>query len=168
MRDNRFDYYKGVLMIGVVWGHVITNMLCGQHNEINIHWIFRLYDMPFFMLISGFFLQKSLQKYTLKQILIDKATTIAVPSIIFSFLISRFKGIDSFYFLSAVYVSSIIVALFHHIFISRKVRVFSFVVVCVILHFIDFNYANLSYLLPFFIFGYYGGVFCRERLATSC
>lgn len=79
-RDNKHDFYKGLLMWGVVWGHCITVLLNGAENNIGIHLILRTYDMPFFMLISGFFFAFSIKKYTLKDLLKNKITTILLPT----------------------------------------------------------------------------------------
>lgn len=57
-QTNRFewpDYLKGILMFGVVWGHLITTFLDGSPNHISIHWIIRTFDMPFFMLFPDIF-----------------------------------------------------------------------------------------------------------------
>ena len=52
-RNSSVDYYNGMLMWWVVWGHTITCLLQNAPSEVGIHPIFRKYDMPFFMLISG-------------------------------------------------------------------------------------------------------------------
>ena len=62
-RNQKVDFYKGLLMWGVIWGHTISALTNGTLNKgIFIHNFFRLYDMPFFMILSGFFLFKSLEK----------------------------------------------------------------------------------------------------------
>lgn len=57
------DYLKGILMFGVVWGHLITTFPDGSPNHISIHWIIRTFDMPLFMLLSGYFLSFSIKKH---------------------------------------------------------------------------------------------------------
>lgn len=78
MRDSKIDFYKGMLMVGVIWGHTINAYHLSDYT-CWIHLFFRTYDMPFFMLLSGVFLAVSIQKYDLKKLLLNKLTTLFVP-----------------------------------------------------------------------------------------
>lgn len=57
-RDHKFDFIKGVLILLVVWGHVISadKMACGS-VVFNVIYSFH---MPLFVFVSGYFAQHSL------------------------------------------------------------------------------------------------------------
>lgn len=158
MRNSRADFYKGLLMIGVVWGHLITCFLHGETNNIGIHWIMRTYDMPFFMVISGYFMSNSVQKYSLNILLLNKITTLLLPTIIWSFFLVMFQKINfnSYYFLYAVFWSSCIVAITDKLVKNKIFRLIIYSVIALSFYFIDMPLANLSYLFPFYIMGHYG------------
>lgn len=63
MRDKRIDFAKGMLMFCVIYGHMINALLSGTpHSPIWLHVFVRTFDMPFFMILSGYFLKRSLEK----------------------------------------------------------------------------------------------------------
>lgn len=157
-RDNKHDFYKGLLMWGVVWGHCITVLLNGAENNIGIHLILRTYDMPFFMLISGFFFAFSIKKYTLKDLLKNKITTILLPTFFWGLLNSRFSNIgqNAFYFLYAVFFSSAILAIIVKLLRIQVLQYCSIVSTIFLLHIQPYSLWNLPYLFPYFVLGYYG------------
>ena len=152
-RDGRFDFYKAILMLGVVWGHVINSMSCNTLS-IPIHTFFRTYDMPMFMAISGLFFRKSCEKYSARNLFLDKVTTILFPSILWSLVLSRFHSIDEYYFLNAVFISCSIVLLFHFLIKDYKFRIAILFAFSLVFYFVDYDLDNLSYLYPFFVMGY--------------
>lgn len=154
-RNELFDFYKGLLMFGVIWGHFILHLLVGENNDINIHWILRTYDMPMFMLISGYFFSKSCDKYCLKELLVNKLTTIAIPCVIWSLLYSYGKSVDCFYFLTAILISSISMAFIHKVVKQKTIKGILITLLCIFFHFINLPLWNLAYLFPFFVLGYY-------------
>lgn len=163
VRDNRFDFYKGFLMLGVIWGHTITNLLCGEYNSVSIHWIMRTYDMPFFMIISGYFLSLSLVKKSQSQMFLDKVTTILIPTIFWSFIYSLGTSLTEYYFLWAVFWSSSLAILLSLI-TNRMMQMICAAVITFIFHLIDSPLSNLSYLFPFFILGYFQVLICKGKL----
>ena len=148
------DFYKGILMFGVIWGHSITNLLAGDQNNISIHWIMRTYDMPMFMVISGYFLAFSLAKCDLKTILKDKMTTILFPVVLWDLITTYGTSLGHLYFLWAIFLSSVITALIAELVKSFKIQCVLFAFVTVLLNFIPLSLWNLSYLFPFFAIGY--------------
>ena len=58
-RNAKYDFYRGLLMLGVVWGHTITALRYGIGGSSGLLHFFRTYDMPMFAFISGYFLNKS-------------------------------------------------------------------------------------------------------------
>lgn len=159
-RNERIDFYKAMLMLGVVWGHCITNLLVGDDNTIGIHVIVRTYDMPMFMLISGYFLAFSMEKRTWSTLVKEKVMRIALPMIFWGLLICKGKVInvfDCFYFLSALFLSSIVVLTIGKI-NKLCIQIITFIFVTIVLNFIPLYLWNLSYLFPYFVLGYLANV----------
>lgn len=71
-RDNRFDFYKGLLMVGVVYGHVLTALQNGQYGTLGVHSFIRMYDMPMFAFIAGYFLKSSCSRHGFAYNVINK------------------------------------------------------------------------------------------------
>ncbi len=157
IRDDKIDFYKGMLMWGVVWGHTITCLLQDALNEVGIHPIFRTYDMPFFMLISGYFLSFSMKKYSFANLIKNKVTTIALPTIFWILLSSKFSRIyPGYYFLWAVFFSSVIMCLINKILTHKILQIMIYALIVIILHCQPYSLENLPYLFPYFVLGYYG------------
>lgn len=160
MRDERFDFYKGFLIWGVIWGHTITAMLNGQNNDICIHSFFRTYDMPFFMAISGYFLSFSIKRYNSYTLIKNKFTTIAIPGIIWATLLSlgHDNPFGSFYFIWAIFWSSIMMIVINRVINNKTFQILIYIIIILLLHFIEvqpYRIYNLPYLFPFFILGFY-------------
>ena len=156
-RDNRVDFYKGMLMWGVIWGHTITCLLQGAPNEVGIHPIFRTYDMPFFMLISGYFFSFSMKKYSFMDLIKNKITTIALPTILWTFISSKFSSIFSgYYFLWAVFLSSVVLCTINKIIPNKRWQIPIHILIILVFHFQPYPLVNMPYLFPYFVLGYYG------------
>ena len=167
-RNERMDFFKGVLMFGVIWGHVITNLLLNAPNHIAIHWIIRTYDMPLFMVISGYFLHFSLSKRNLRTILTDKLTTIFIPTVIWDLAISYGRSLGSLYFLWAVFFSSVFLSVIVKSINHNVFRVLICILFMVCLNFVPLRLSNLSYLFPFFALGFFVNEFRREIFNRVC
>lgn len=156
MRDQKIDFYKGMLMWGVVWGHTITCLLLKGANDVGIHPLFRTYDMPFFMVLSGFFLAFSIKKYSFVQLVGNKVTTILIPTMLWGLVSSKFTTpFASFYFLWAVFFSSLIVIFFNKIISNKVLQIVIYSLVIIGLHFQPYPCYNLPYLFPYFVLGFY-------------
>ena len=46
-RDTGIDFIKGMLIFGVVYGHLITALTVGSHCQVWLHTFMRTFDMPF-------------------------------------------------------------------------------------------------------------------------
>lgn len=154
-RNEKFDFYKGILMFGVIWGHTITNLLCGSQNNIDIHWIMRTYDMPLFMVISGYFMSFTLSRKSLYQAIKDKVTMILLPTLIWGLIITYGKSVGPLYFLWAIFYSSLIMAILCKVVKSNVLRSIICVIIVISLNFAPFTWSNMSYLFPFFALGYF-------------
>jgi fucose 4-O-acetylase-like acetyltransferase len=88
-RKEWIDYAKGIGIILVVYGHLLSN---GYHDGLNIpegfHELSRniLYSFhrPFFFLLAGLLVEKSLQKHGPREYVIDKLKKIAYPYFLWS------------------------------------------------------------------------------------
>lgn len=158
-RDRKLDFYKGMLIWGVVWGHTITALLNGDVNDIGIHRIFRTYDMPFFMAISGFLFSFSMTKYRLGNLLLNKITTLALPAFLWALVFyTHSSPLGSFYFLWAVFWSALVVGLGNTIIRNHVLQIVVYSILTIGLHFLPVpsnTIYNLPYLFPFFIIGFY-------------
>ena len=55
-RNAKWDFYRGLLIWGVVIGHTITALKSGDSSYVWLHTFLRMYDMPMFAFISGYFI----------------------------------------------------------------------------------------------------------------
>lgn len=155
-RNELVDFYKGFLMFGVIWGHTITALKGGfDVGPIFIHTFFRIYDMPFFMILSGFFLGKSLSHNSCKKVLINRISMILLPAVLWN-CIARNTNFSSFYFLWAVFMSSFICIggfwLSNYSKNGRYIELCVEILVTLILYTINIPW-NMFYLFPFFVLG---------------
>ena len=161
-RDKELDFLKGMLMWGVVWGHVISCLLNKYTYAIWIHTFFRTYDMPMFMLLSGYFLSLSIHKYSLFQLIRNKTTTILFPTLIWAAIESNFHTIFSYYFLYAIFCSSIVVSIIEKTIIFKWLKISLYLLIIVGLHLVPYKLGNLAYLFPYFVVGYYGFIIKKQ------
>lgn len=85
MKFKYANIIKGLLIVTVTWGHSIS--MCNSLR--NVQWydsplnvFFTSFEMPLFILISGFFLHISLEKHSLKEVL-RKRVVAVVPVLLF-------------------------------------------------------------------------------------
>ena len=153
MRDGKLDFYKGLLIWSVVLGHCV-NVFCP--NDHILHVILRTFDLPMFMYISGFLLKGSIARYDWKHLTVNKITHIVFPAIIWSgisFVV--FQDRCFYYFLWAVFISSVIICLINAFFKKLWQVMTLLLIVAVVFHLIPKNIVNISFLYPFFLIGYY-------------
>ena len=160
IRDSRIDFIKGMLIWGIIYGHGVDALWGGvAHNQVWLHTFVRTYDLPFFMLLSGYFLKRSLEKRGGWGALLNRVTMIVVPIVVWTLLrgvLNVFGGL--YYFLWAVFWSALIcmaVKILADLFLAWGGAVWCvvFTFVCVVLHLADIPY-NMFYLFPFFAVGF--------------
>ena len=152
MRDGKLDFFKCYLILSVVLGHCL-NIFCTVEN--GLHCLLRTFDLPMFMYISGYLLKGSIERYDWKQLILNKITTIIFPAVIWM-LVSLLCGDRCFYyFLWAIFASSAIVTITHICFKNKTLELVVLCVTALLFHLIPKNIVNISYLFPFFIFGYF-------------
>lgn len=159
MRNDRLDFYKGFLMWGVMWGHTITALRAGEGKSVWILTYFRTYDMPFFMLLSGYFLSVSLAKKSWKSVACNRVGTILLPLVAWQILIDliyrQVNNLFSLWFLWSAFACSMITIFVSGIIANKKNAAIILSVFSIGLHFIPKNIFNLGYMLPFFVIGFY-------------
>lgn len=141
-------------MFSVVWGHTINILLNGQNCDCNISGFLRTFDMPMFMFLSGFFLKFSIIKYDLKTLLLNKTSYILFPAVFWSLLVSVGHKPYTLYFLWAVYLSTVCVILVETL-SHRYLKPILYIGLILMLHVVNMDFVNMSYLFPFFLIGYY-------------
>ena len=152
MRDGKLDFFKSLLIWSVVLGHCI-NALCPDGNAL--HPILRTFDLPMFMYISGFLLRSSIERYDWKQLILNKITNIIFPAIIWSGICFILGDRCFYYFLWAVFASSVIVTMTNVVCKNNNAKIAVLIIVALLFHFIPKNIVNISFLFPFFIIGYF-------------
>ena len=170
MRDQRIDFIKGMLMWCVVYGHAVNTLLCGtSYAPVWLHTFVRTFDMPFFMVLSGCFLRKSLERRGAFDVFINRLSMILLPIAVWT-LIRGHVVFVAYYFLWAVLMSSIVCIVGSCVASvlpgrgGRLVEFLFYVAVAVLLHVVELPW-NLFYLFPFFVVGYYAdGRFKVSRL----
>ena len=160
VRDLRIDFFKGMLMWSVVYGHTINALLCGiRHEPIWLHTFVRTFDMPFFMILSGFFLRRSLERRLAIDVFINRLSMIFVPIVIWTVLLARIDIFNRYYFLWAVLCSGILCIVGHSLTALLPSRIknlecFLYIAVIFLSHLFKVPW-NMFYLFPFFVVGYY-------------
>ena len=159
-RDNRFDFYKGVLIFGVTYGHVLTILQNGAGSAYAIHRFIRTYDMPMFSFISGFFLYTSLLRNTLKTNILNKIGGILLPSLLWEyvpcFLTGRFHIVPSgFWFTYSLFSCLLIVIVIESLLKHFLIKTILYGLVILIFHTIIIDRYKIGFLLCPCIVGYY-------------
>ena len=158
-RDNRFDFYKGVLIFGVVYGHMLA-ALQDSAGPYAIHRFIRTYDMPMFSFISGFFLYTSLLRNTLKTNILNKIGGILLPSLLWEyvpcFLTGRFHIVPSgFWFTYSLFSCLLIVIVIESLLKHFLIKTILYGLVILIFHTIIIDRYKIGFLLCPCIVGYY-------------
>lgn len=161
-RNSLIDFIKGMLIWGVVYGHADSALWGGvPHQQVWLHMFVRTYDLPFFMVLSGYFLKKSLETHGGWGAILNRVTMILVPIVFWTFIrgvVNVFGGM--YYFLWAVFCSDLVLIAVRGVtrFAPGKMKKCTEVTFCVfvvmLFHLIWVPW-NLFYLFPFFAFGFF-------------
>lgn len=175
-RIRYWDFVKGIAIFLVVWGHTIQfggRDIAGLFENKAFIFIYS-FHMPLFILMSGYFLAKSVSKRSFLQNLKKKLTHIVVPAIlggvvffIIKTVFERLLGnsgyplslaavlreIEAMWFLWTVFMCSVAVMISDRLGGKR----FSWVLMCVCFAaFLFLPYSDYNiYLFPYFVTGYY-------------
>ncbi len=186
-RNYTADFLKGILIFCVMFGHSVTMI----NSLRNVSWTQSIvnvfvtsFEMPLFILVSGYFLAFSLKNNSYKKVLFKRVVSIATPVFIwegipaiFDFFMSTVESGFSLksvlkiiykcvfpgklWFLSAFLFCTVFVIILEWVssFIkSDKIRlvckIILYVTLIIILHFIDIPFSNVPFLFPFFLIGF--------------
>lgn len=168
--NNYIDFLKGTLAILVIVGHC---MLYGFSNTISSdiiiekNYLFRIiysFHMPLFMIISGFYTFKSIEKKSISNVVKSRFNQLILPLLIISIITSLnnlfgnyinlvlYKFINNLWFGWAVFYYTILVYIVDKKFNNKLLYLVAFV----ILFFMKIpNATVLKFEMIFFLIGYY-------------
>ncbi len=179
-RNKELDFIKGLLMISVLLGHFVTAYKAGETTEpVWIVTFIRTFDMPLFMLLSGLFLRRTVDKYVWWKNIINKISSILIPIVLwqtiffaiqkgfsatrgnFYFSINEYVRyiIGSSWFLWSALICTIVVIVVHQMVKKEKLRAMILAILCVGTLFIPNDKYNVAFMLPFFVLGYFFDLF---------
>lgn len=90
----------------------------------------------------------------MKTLLVNKTTYILFPAVLWSLLVSFGHKPHTFYFLWAIYMSSVFMILIENLH-NRFFKVLVYLLVILTFHLTRMDFVNMSYLFPFFLLGFY-------------
>lgn len=159
IRNLQVDFVKGMLIWSVIWGHTITALSAGKFDSpVWIHTFFRTYDLPLFMILSGYFFRHSCETYPIKELLLNKIGMLLVPIVFWNLVNSSWS---TFYFLWAVFVSSLICIPLRKL--RNVFQIPAMLAITVLLHIFSVPW-NMFYLFPFFCTGFlFGHPFTEKK-----
>ena len=83
-RKSEFDFVKSILIILVVWGHVCSYISDYHYDRNQITSVVRLFQMPMFIMISGYFSKESKSFADVKHLVIKTVNRLLYPYLIWS------------------------------------------------------------------------------------
>lgn len=157
-RNGKFDFYRGFLIVGVTFGHIINAF--SKSLDMSTPWIcifIRTYDMPMFALISGIFLRGFIDRRSCLHNIINKVTSLFFVAVLWELIFGIIKRDIRFgtscWFLYGVFISSVIL-----IFVSKiknlKIRVVLISLIIVAIRFIP-DHVHTAFLLFPMCIGYF-------------
>lgn len=180
-RDLTLDIAKGILILLVLIGHGIQFPFGPEYLESNAFFtnpIFQFiysFHMPLFMLLSGYFFFES-NKKNLRQVVISRLKSIAIPLFAFSFLCNLMGGVacifrhgdlwqgmcrmllgyNNLWFLAALLFCTFLTAALTRLFRSQALQYVAMALLVFALMFLPdgFIAAEYKFVLPFFFIGY--------------
>lgn len=182
-RDPYWDILKGIAIILVVLGHSIQFGASTEYVQNKLFFEDMTYKMiygfhmPLFMFISGYFYYNSSAKGNTSELCAKIVRSLLIPIIVFSFiakcldchqlslsnvcciLVHAFtSSIMNLWFLWAVILGQIVVLL-NQKYLKDKWWVYVLVIFVLYILPDPFRFAQIKFVLPFFIIGYY----CRKN-----
>lgn len=172
-RNIVLDWAKTIAIILVVIGHSIQYG-SGYNYWINSNYLNNIvfkfiysFHMPLFMLISGYLFYNSINKYSVKELIKKKTTSLLVPILSFSTLELLFVTLfqhqsitihsiidiytDKLWFLWAAYILSLLVIFTNRVF---KDNIIIYALLIILTFFTPSFLKLIGFMLPFFIIGY--------------
>ena len=169
-RNTLIDFTKGLLILGVIWGHTITSLMHGEGASVWILTFFRTYDMPFFMIIAGYLLNKSSKKRDTISLLISKVLSVFFPLLIWELIIGlsgpifvSIKNIFSLWYLWSYLSCAFIMIAVNFVSINDKCAALTSFIITIVLHILPFEPPfNIGYMYPYICIGFYIPVIAQK------
>lgn len=181
-RDTFWDILKGIAIILVVFGHAIQYGSGERFFEEHLYFEDKVFifiysfHMPLFMLISGYMFYFSINRYTVKEILISRCKGLLLPIFSSTVLIFGVKEIilegimqygirftvksfinlflGNLWFLWAIFYCSLVVLCTKKFF---KDNLLVYVIIFILSFFWKdaYNFSYYKFMFPFFVIGYF-------------
>lgn len=172
-RDVFLDFMRGIAIYFVLWRHSIQYLACNDSFLDNL--VFKAiysFHMPLFMFLSGYTFYWSCKKRKLEYVLSSRLKGIAIPMLVWGIisfvlslrnkipnsLLSIVKSIASncleIWFLWAVLVSSVFVAVIYKSGIRMKTLKYSLMILSMVFIAILPRKNNILFVYPYFIIGF--------------
>ena len=183
LAENRhawIDYLRGIAILLIVYRHVLIGIQRGQIEVpqvlVDANMIFYSFRMPLFFILSGIFISRSLRKYSLKKLVVQKFEILFYPYLIwasiqiilqilfsdvtnssrglkdFTYLLTQPRELDQFWYLPALFNCTII-----YMFLKARLKLhIAFQMgLGLVLYFISFSFDIISMVsdwMAFYIF----------------
>ena len=178
-RNREIDFIKGVAIFLVVYGHAIQFLNNGEFDFFKHPFFIFIYSfhMPLFMIVSGYLVSYSIDKYQLKDMVINKFKRLITPviswvilffivktaikillgieeNIILEFLRSIKSIPYTLWFLWGVFYCTIIVSIVNNYLNDSKI---AYILIFILMMFTpDYLNSHLyKFVYPYFIIGYF-------------
>lgn len=180
LRNNLIDSLKGFAILLMVFGHLIQLTSIDSSYLSNPIYIFIYsFHMPLFIMISGFFFNKSSNQRSLKNVINNRVVTVLLPyfswTTIFIIIWFVLKGynlnffelmlkyfntflfVSKLWFLWVLFICILLTSL--DIYIQKYIGKISIVFLILFIYILPetemFALISIKYMFPFFILGYY-------------
>lgn len=185
-RNSFLDFQKAILIFCVVWTHCATSFEAGvitwKDNYLNV--TITTFQMPLFILISGYLLFYSFQRNKPGVIILKKILEVVVPAAIWnlfsfgvslllsgepvSFNIELIKSgilaiIGGLWYLWVYLLCSVVVCIVNMIAKNEWIRFGILFLVLIASHFAPVNTWYFGFMFPFFLLGYYCNYFLQKN-----
>lgn len=166
-RNTKWDFYKGMLIWGVVIGHMITALKAGEDCYVWLHTFLRTYDMPMFAFISGYFICNGFERHSLKQGIMRRVKAILFPTVMWNIAINLITRNMSLYlwYLWSIFFCNIIVFSIAKISKNRVLMAVLFSFAVLIFHTGLGEKLNIGFLLFPCIVGFYYAFFEKKCIS---
>ena len=161
MRNEKMDFYKGMLIIGVILGHTVTALKADAQINIWMCTFLRTFDMPMFAFITGLFLNQSMKKHTSLENLKSKSCHILWPVLLWTVLVNLLThNLNLYYwYLWSIFVCCVLMILTGAICGNKhQLTPIILIMCCVILHCGVGERLNVGFLFFPCMIGYYSDI----------
>ncbi|MBA2746245.1 MAG: acyltransferase [Flavisolibacter sp.] len=194
-RHQWVDYLRGVAIILIVYRHVLIGIQRGNivvpEVLVDANMVFYSFRMPLFFILSGIFISRSLEKYSIKQLVFKKFDLLFYPYLVwaslqitlqivmsdvtnsarswidYTYLFTQPRELDQFWYLPALFNATVI-----YIFLKAKLKLHLALqlLLGILLYFISSSFDMLSMIsdwMAFYIFFVTGDLIASKIFLPS-